>query len=156
MHLKNYEITMIFDSFLKKRTLWLARSYQHCQRSCNLRSRIALEENKMKDQDLGTILPPLHMAVSAASLLGFVCCFFFFNTHKGCREQLWSSWLNSCITQTTQFHPGTLAHNVTACDQITRACWIAESPYMETSCSFFRSSLSVALPVLDLWYHNGL
>lgn len=64
--------------------------------------------------------------------------FFFFgfvvaNTSKSCREQLWSSWLNCFITQTTPFHPGTLAHNVTACDWITRACWIAESSYMGTT-----------------------
>lgn len=110
------------------------------KKKSNLRSRTALEENKMKDQHLGTIGTiqlPLHKRVSAFFVggVGVVLLLLFLNTFRGCREQLWSSWLNSCITQTTQFHPGTLAHNVTACDWITRAYWIAESSYMETSCS---------------------
>lgn len=103
---------------------------------------------------MGAIQPP-HTYGS------FSCLFTFFsfvvvNTSKSCREQLWSSWLNCFITQTTPFHPGTLAHNVTACDWITRACWIAQSPYMETTCLFFRSLLSVAPPVSGLCYHKGL
>lgn len=51
---------------------WLVRSYQLCQRRCNLRSRTTLEENKRREKIWEQFSFPTHMAVSAVYLLFLV------------------------------------------------------------------------------------